>query len=79
MLFLDAVKGAVSVIYVKYIVVCIDEANKMDGRTFWNPFHLDFVIPLNQFNTIQHDLPEITLQYVLSSCSNKVSGRITLP
>jgi hypothetical protein len=46
--------GAVSV---KYIVICI---NKMEGCTFFELFLPDFVVLLNQFNIIQHELPAIT-------------------
>ncbi len=34
MLYCDVAKGSVGAVSVKYIVVCIDEANKMEGYTF---------------------------------------------
>lgn len=78
MLYLDAAKGSVGAVSVKYIVVCIDEANKMEGCTYLELFLPDFAILLNQFNISQHELPAITFEYVLSSCDDKISWRITL-
>jgi hypothetical protein len=63
---------------VKYIVVCIDEANKMEGCTFLELFLPDFAFLLNEFDAIQHELPAITFKYVLSSCDDKISWIITL-
>jgi hypothetical protein len=60
-LYCDAEKGSVGAVSVKYIVVCIDEANQMEGCTFFELFHPDFAILLTQFNFIQHELPAITL------------------
>lgn len=60
MLYVDAAKGTVGAVSVKYFVVCIDETNKMEGYTFFELFLPDFAILLNQFNIIQHELPALT-------------------
>ena len=60
MLYCDVAKGSMGAVSVKYIVICINDTNKMEGCTFFELFLPDFVVLLNQFNIIQHELPAIT-------------------
>lgn len=59
-LYWDAAKGSVGAVSVKYIVVCIEEANKIEGCTFFEHFLPDIAILLNQFKINQHEQPAMT-------------------
>lgn len=65
MLYLHALKGLMGEVSVKYIIVWIDDANKMEGCLFFELFRPHFTLLLNQFRISQHKLLVKRFQYVL--------------
>ncbi len=65
MLYMDVAKGWMGAVSVKYIIVRIDDANKMDGHPFLVRFLPEFALLISQFRINQHKIPVIAFLYVL--------------
>lgn len=57
MLYLDALKGCMSIVSVKCIIVWINDANKTRGDALLDYFLPVFTTLLSLFARVEHELP----------------------